>query len=172
MYPELERFYIVIGEAWGWNDFDKPFETLKLKLTTSNQLDKGLKMLLRSSEHLYLDIMEAVNDIFHVLDSICFQQLKHLHVQNNAAVTTIIKFNAFPSLESLCLYNLASLKSVCYGQVIAEHFPKLQSLTLLSLPKLVSLLPNGGSPILTTTMGEVCTFHFDLVSLLGMFYPH
>lgn len=163
MFPQLERFHIVIGDAWGWNDFDKPFKTLKLKLTTSNQLDKGLKMLLRSSEHLYLDIMEGVNDIFHLLGSNGCQQLKHLHVQNNAEVTSIIKLNAFPTLESLCLYNLASLESVCCGcQVIAEHFRKLQSLTLLSLPKLVSFLPKGATHLLKIQQWERYV-HFILI---------
>ncbi|BFG29820.1 hypothetical protein CerSpe_160940 [Prunus speciosa] len=129
---KLERYHILIGNAWKWYGLDETFNTLKLKLTTRNQLDQGLKMLLKRSEDLYSDVLEGVNNIVYQLDNEgLFQQLTHLHVQNNAEITYIINsihwsytHNAFPILESLFLDNLVSLESVCYSQLTAESFWK------------------------------------------------
>ncbi|PQQ11305.1 disease resistance protein [Prunus yedoensis var. nudiflora] len=66
------------------------------------------------------------------------KQLKNLHVQNNDEVTAVIKSShAFPNLESLSLDNLVNLETVCCGQLIAQPFQKLRSLTLWNLPKLI-----------------------------------
>lgn len=87
-------------------------------------------MLLKRSEDLYSDVLEGVNNIVYQLDNEgLFQQLTHLHVQNNAEITYIINsihwsytHNSFPILESLFLGNLVSLESVCYGQLTAKSF--------------------------------------------------
>ncbi|XP_062016420.1 uncharacterized protein LOC133732843 [Rosa rugosa] len=123
----LERYHVFIGEEWKWLSFDNSFNTLKLKLATSNQLDGGLEMLVKKSEHLYLDVMEGVNDIFHLLNSDGYQQLKHLQVQNNAEITYVINHNVFQ---------------------------KLQSLTLMNLPKLVSFSSNSRTVVAITTTNE------------------
>ncbi|CAB4278137.1 unnamed protein product [Prunus armeniaca] len=109
---KLERYHILIGNAWKWHGVDETFNTLKLKQSTRNQLDQGLKLLLKRSEALYLD----------------------LHVPNNADITYIINsihwsytHNAFPILESLFLNNLVSLESVCYSQLTAESFWKFKN---------------------------------------------
>ncbi|KAM5583364.1 hypothetical protein ABKV19_003320, partial [Rosa sericea] len=127
LFLDLERYHVLIGEAWEWLPFDNTFNTLKLKLATSNQLDRGLEMLVKRCEHLYLDVMEGVNNIFHLLDSEGFQQLKHLHVQNNAEITHVINHNVFQKLESL---------------------------TLMNLPKLVSFSSNSRTAVATTTTDE------------------
>ncbi|KAB2606088.1 disease resistance protein [Pyrus ussuriensis x Pyrus communis] len=144
---KLERYHILVGDAWKWHGVDETFNTLKLKLTASNQLDGGLKMLLKRSEDLYFDVLEGVNNIVYHLDSEgLFQQLKHLHVQNNAETTYIINsvnwsysHNAFPILESLFLDNLVSLESVCYGQLTAESFRQLRIIKVESCHKLRNL---------------------------------
>ncbi|KAM5584361.1 hypothetical protein ABKV19_003965 [Rosa sericea] len=123
LFLDLERYHVLIGEAWEWLPFDNSFNTLKLKLATSNQLDRGLEMLVKRSEHLYLDVMEGVNDIFHLLNSDGYQQLKHLQVQNNVEITYVINHNVFQ---------------------------KLQSLTLRNLPKLVRFSSKGGKAVVTT----------------------
>ncbi|KAM5584357.1 hypothetical protein ABKV19_003963 [Rosa sericea] len=127
LFLHLERYHVFIGEEWKWLFVDNIFNTVKLKLATSNQLDRGLEMLVKRSEHLYLDVMEGVNDIFHLLNSDGYQQLKHLQVQNNAEITYVINHNVFQ---------------------------KLQSLTLMNLPKLVSFSSNSRTAVATTTTNE------------------
>ncbi|XP_040363303.1 uncharacterized protein LOC121049585 [Rosa chinensis] len=127
LFLQLERYHVLIGKEWKWLSFDNSFNTLKLKLATSNQLDRGLEMLVKRSEHLYLDVMEGVNDIFHLLNSDGYQQLKHLQVQNNAEIRYVINHNVFQ---------------------------KLQSLTLMNLPKLVSFSSNSRTAVATTKTDE------------------
>ncbi|KAB2619496.1 disease resistance protein [Pyrus ussuriensis x Pyrus communis] len=71
-----------------WDSMDGTLNTLKLKLTTRQELDDGLRMLLKRSEALYLHGLE--NDFQFQSDSEDFQQLKHLYVQNIAKFTYII----------------------------------------------------------------------------------
>ncbi|CAN6700224.1 unnamed protein product [Malus baccata var. baccata] len=148
---KLERYTILIGDCWECPDiYGTSSNMLKLKLTRSNQFDRGIKLLVKKCEKLYSDGMESVNIISYLFDSEAVNQLKHLHVQNNDEVTYVINFvswsyshNAFSSLESLSLEGLVSLESVCYGQLIGEPFHKLKSLTLRNLPKLIGFSFRG-----------------------------
>ncbi|XP_048422282.1 LOW QUALITY PROTEIN: disease resistance protein At4g27190-like, partial [Pyrus x bretschneideri] len=148
---KLERYTILVGDCWEYPVIDETSSNmLKLKLTRSNQFDRGIKLLVKKCEQLYLDGMESVNIISYLFDSEAVNQLKHLHVQNNDEVTYVINFvswsyshNAFSCLEFLSLENLMSLESVCYGQLISDHFQKLKSLTLRNLPKLIGFSSNG-----------------------------
>ncbi|XP_068312253.1 disease resistance protein At4g27190-like isoform X3 [Pyrus communis] len=88
---KLKRYQILIGASWVWYDANETLNTLKLKLPTGYELDNGLEMLLkRSCENLYLDGSEGADNVVYHLGSEDFQQLKHLHVQNNAQYTHII----------------------------------------------------------------------------------
>ncbi|KAL6132129.1 hypothetical protein ACLB2K_070500 [Fragaria x ananassa] len=102
---KLERFQICIGSMWKWDDIDEALNALKLKLTTNNELDQGLKMLLKRTQDLYVEGMEGVNDkFFRELATGGYQQLKHLHVQNNAEVAyTINEKVGFPNLTWLAV---------------------------------------------------------------------
>ncbi|XP_068336000.1 probable disease resistance protein At4g27220 [Pyrus communis] len=142
---KLERYTILIGDCWEYPDISETFSNmLKLKLTRRNQFDRGVKLLVKRCEQLYLDGKESVNIISYLFDSEAAKQLKHLHVQNNDEITYVIdsvswsySHNAFPNLESLFLEDLVRLESVCYGQLEGEPFQKLKSLTLRNLPKLI-----------------------------------
>ncbi|KAB2612088.1 disease resistance protein [Pyrus ussuriensis x Pyrus communis] len=142
---KLERYTILIGDCWEYPNISETFSNmLKLKLTRRNQFDRGIKLLVKRCEQLYLDGKESVNIISYLFDSEAAKQLKHLHVQNNDEVTYVINsiswsysHNAFPNLESLFLEDLVRLESVCYGQLEGEPFQKLKSLTLRNLPKLI-----------------------------------
>nr|XP_008382282.2 probable disease resistance protein At4g27220 [Malus domestica] len=142
---KLERYTILIGDCWEYPDISETFSNmLKLKLTRRNQFDRGIKLLVKRCEQLYLDGKESVNIISYLFDSEAAKQLKHLHVQNNDEVTYLINsiswscsHNAFPNLESLFLEDLVRLESVCYGQLEGEPFQKLKSLTMRNLPKLI-----------------------------------
>ncbi|KAB2612294.1 disease resistance protein [Pyrus ussuriensis x Pyrus communis] len=155
---KLERYTILIGDCWEYPDFDETCSNmLKLKLTRRNQFDRGIKLLVKRCEHLYLDGMESVNIISHLFDSGAVEQLKNLHVQNNDKVTYVINsiswsysHNAFPKLESLFLENLVRLESVCYEQLIGNPFQKLKSLTLRNLPKLIGFCSKGKQSMIDT----------------------
>ncbi|TQD94412.1 hypothetical protein C1H46_019963 [Malus baccata] len=142
---KLERYTILIGDCWEYpNTYETSSNMLKLKLTRRNQFDRGIKLLVKRCEQLYLDGKESRNIISFLFDSDAVRQLKCLHVQNNDEVTYVINFvsssyshNTFPNLESLTLEDLVTLESVCYGQPVGEPFQKLKSLTLRNLPKLI-----------------------------------
>ncbi|KAL6286198.1 hypothetical protein ACE6H2_010588 [Prunus campanulata] len=148
---KLERYTILVGDCWLYPKiYGTSSNMVKFKLAASNQFDQGIKSLLKKCEHLYLDGMEAENIISDLLDSDGVKQLKCLHVQNNDKVRYVIdsnrwsySHNAFPNLESLSLYNVVSLESVCYGQLIAEPFQQLRRLTLWNLPKLIGFNSKG-----------------------------
>ncbi|KAM5553559.1 hypothetical protein ABKV19_025670 [Rosa sericea] len=88
---KLERYQICIGSAWKWADVDETFNALKLQLTISNEVDQGLRMLLKRTEDLYLEGIEGVNNrFFHELATEDYHQLKHLHIHNNVEFLYII----------------------------------------------------------------------------------
>ncbi|CAN6700220.1 unnamed protein product [Malus baccata var. baccata] len=142
---KLERYNILIGDCWEYpGTYGTSSNMLKLKLTRRKQFDRGIKLLVKRCEQLYLDGKESGNIISFLFDSDVVEQLKCLHVQNNDEVTYVINFvswsyshNTFPNLESLTLEDLVTLESVCYGQLVGEPFQKLKSLTLRNLPKLI-----------------------------------
>ncbi|KAL6198118.1 hypothetical protein ACLB2K_027910 [Fragaria x ananassa] len=109
---KLERFQICIGSVWKWDDVDEALNALKLELTSYNELDQGLKMLLKKTQDLYVEGMEDVNDkFFSELAIGGYQQLKHLHVQNNAKFAyTINEKVGFPNLTWLAVSELKSLR--------------------------------------------------------------
>ncbi|XP_004305901.1 PREDICTED: disease resistance protein At4g27190-like [Fragaria vesca subsp. vesca] len=109
---KLERFQICIGSMWKWDDVDEALNALKLNLTTNKELDPGLKMLLERTQDLYVEGMEGVNDkFFHELATGGYQQLKHLHVQNNAKFAYTVNTKVgFPNLTWLAVSEVNSLR--------------------------------------------------------------
>ncbi|XP_050123925.1 probable disease resistance protein At4g27220, partial [Malus sylvestris] len=97
-----------ITDIYGiWDSMDGTLNTLKLKLTTRQELDDGLKMLVKRSEALYLHGLE--NDFQFQSDSEDFQQLKHLYVQNIAKFTYIINEKVgLPNLTRLIVCECGS----------------------------------------------------------------
>jgi Leucine-rich repeat (LRR) protein len=87
---KLVRYQIYIGDAWEETMAETTLNTLKLKLTTSNELDQVIKTLLKRCEDLTLDGSESGDSIVYQLDIEDFQQLKHLSVQNNVDFTYIM----------------------------------------------------------------------------------
>ncbi|XP_021823842.1 probable disease resistance protein At4g27220 [Prunus avium] len=154
---KLERYTILIGDCWLYpKNYRTSSNKLKLKLTTNSQFDQGIKLLLKRCEHLDLDGVEAANMIFYILASDSGKQLKNLHVQNNDVVTSLINSShAFPNLESLSLYNLVNLETVCCGQLIAQPFQKLRYLTLRNLPKLIGFSSKGSTSVVSTEAEEI-----------------
>ncbi|KAI5336379.1 hypothetical protein L3X38_015646 [Prunus dulcis] len=154
---KLERYTILIGDCWQYPDnYETSSNMLKLKLTTNNQFDQGIQLLLKRCEDLDLDGMEAENIISYISASDKGKQLKKLHVQNSDEVTAVINSShAFPNLESLSLDNLVNLETVCCGQPIAPPFHKLRSLTLRNLSKLIGFSSKGSRSVVTTEAEEI-----------------
>ncbi|XP_062012606.1 disease resistance protein At4g27190-like isoform X2 [Rosa rugosa] len=114
---KLERYNIVIGDAWVKRHFwEKPMartslNTLKLKLTNNNimGLDEGLKWLLKRSEDLSLD--ESVINIVQQMDTKDFENVKRLRLQNNIDFTYIINRKVvFPNLVTLTVHGCDNLR--------------------------------------------------------------
>ncbi|KAG6627416.1 hypothetical protein CIPAW_15G126100 [Carya illinoinensis] len=137
---DLERYKICIEDIWTSAFEGEAFSrTLHFKLNMSFQLDFGIKMLLKKTEYLYLDESNRTTSILYELDREDFQQLKHLHIQNNnikhipnlrtPAVT-------FPILETFVLKGMTSLKEICQGNLPLTSFKNLKVLKVESCQKL------------------------------------
>ena len=86
VFKNLKRYKISIGDVWDWTDKHENSRALTLKLSTSFQLESGIKMWLNGIEYLCLDELKGVESVIYELDVKGFQQLKHLHVQNNVEI--------------------------------------------------------------------------------------
>uniref|UniRef100_A0A2N9IHJ5 AAA+ ATPase domain-containing protein n=1 Tax=Fagus sylvatica TaxID=28930 RepID=A0A2N9IHJ5_FAGSY len=119
-------------KMWDWSDKHENSRALKLKLNTSFQLESGIKMLLNGIEDLCLDELKGVESIIYELDTEGFQQLKHLHVQNNVEIKYIINPRlviddvVFPALEMVSLKNMINLEEICHGQLPLTSFHNLR----------------------------------------------
>nr|XP_015886853.2 disease resistance protein At4g27190-like isoform X1 [Ziziphus jujuba var. spinosa]XP_048333949.1 disease resistance protein At4g27190-like isoform X1 [Ziziphus jujuba var. spinosa] len=146
---KLERFQINVGGEDVLRDYldNETSKKLRLKLTRSDQLDQSVKMLIRKSESLYLDLVEGVSNCIPQLDSEGFPQLKLLEFQNHASEMKHIvesincTHSAFPSLESLVLFNVSSVESICYPQLGTDPFGKLRTIRAHWCSGLKNLLP-------------------------------
>jgi hypothetical protein len=133
LFEKLKRYKIFIGDVWDWSDKHENSRALKLKLNTSFQLESGIKMLLNGIEDLCLDELKGVKSIIYELDTEGFQQLKHLHVQNNVEIKYIIDLRGlvidyivFPALEIFSLKNMNNLEEICHGQLPLTSFRNLR----------------------------------------------
>uniref|UniRef100_A0A7N2L2P3 AAA+ ATPase domain-containing protein n=1 Tax=Quercus lobata TaxID=97700 RepID=A0A7N2L2P3_QUELO len=133
LFEKLERYRIFVGDVWNWSDKPETSRELKLKLNTSLHLQGGIKMLLNGIEHLCLDELKGVKSILYELDREGFQQLRHLHVQNNAEIKHIINSRAlaateivFPVLEKFSVKNMINLEEICHGKLPPTTFCNLR----------------------------------------------
>ncbi|EEF49757.1 phosphoprotein phosphatase, putative [Ricinus communis] len=131
---KLDLYKVFIGEEWSWFGKYEASRTLKLKLNSSIEIEK-VKVLLMTTEDLYLDELEGVRNVLYELDGQGFPQLKHLHIQNSSEIQYIVDclsmgnhYIAFPRLESLLVDNLNNLGQICYGQLMSGSFSKLRKL--------------------------------------------
>ena len=143
LFEKLQRYNIFVGDVWDWSDYHEHSRTLKLKLNSSFHLDRGIKMLLNGIENLYLDELKGVKSVIYELDMTGFQQLKRLHVQNNAEIKYIINSRGmvisdvvFPVLETLSLKNMINLEEICHGQIPLASFRNLSIMKVEHCEKL------------------------------------
>ncbi|KAJ0087077.1 hypothetical protein Patl1_07081 [Pistacia atlantica] len=130
----LKRYRILIGDVWDWSWYVTRGETsrmMKIKLNNNISLIHRVKILLKRTEELHLEL-NGVKNAIDELDEDGFAQLKHLHVQNGHELLYILNFvpskTVFPKLESLFLHNLIKLEKICDGELYEESFSKLRIL--------------------------------------------
>ncbi|XP_042939227.1 uncharacterized protein LOC122274265 isoform X7 [Carya illinoinensis] len=147
---KLERYRICIGVQSYSRDFKREVafsRVLKLKLNLSFQLDVGIKMLLKRSEYLYLDEENSSKSVLYEVDREDFQQLKHLHIQNNDNIKHILESGtsvvAFPILETFVLKNMISLVEIFQGNLPLESFKNLKVLKVDNCEKLIFIFSSS-----------------------------
>ncbi|GMI79279.1 hypothetical protein HRI_001597200 [Hibiscus trionum] len=114
---KLECYKIFIGKEWEGFGNNQYSRTINLRLSTNiDDLDRGFKRLLKKTEDLQLDELKGVKIALQDLtDEESLPHLKNLHIQNGLDTEYIINDE--------------------------KEFPQLQSLTLQSLPHLISFFP-------------------------------
>ncbi|KAJ4701113.1 Disease resistance protein [Melia azedarach] len=133
-FEQLKRYRISIGDVWSWSHRNEASRMLKLKINSSSYLGyKPIKILLETTEELFLDELNGVQNFLHELDEEGFPNLKHLHVRNGFELLYIVNsqgrihYNAFPMLEVLRLTNLINLENICYDPLKETSFNKLRT---------------------------------------------
>ncbi|KAM3749123.1 hypothetical protein ACB098_05G158900 [Castanea mollissima] len=143
LFEKLRRYKIFIGDVWDWSDKHENSRVLKLKLNTCNQLESGIKMLFNGIEDLCLDELNGVKSIVYELEMKGFQQLKHLHVQNNAEIKYIIHSRGlviddvvFPDLKIFSLKKMINLEGICDAQLPLTSFRDIRIMKVEHCEKL------------------------------------
>ncbi|KAL4376976.1 hypothetical protein GQ457_02G035920 [Hibiscus cannabinus] len=119
---KLERYKFFIGEEWKWEcecececfGNSHYSRTINLKLSIDD-LDLGIKKLLKKTEDIHLDELKGVKVALYKLpNEESLSDLKNLHIQNGLDIEYIINGeNEFPQLQSLTLQSLPQLISFC-----------------------------------------------------------
>ncbi|KAG6701566.1 hypothetical protein I3842_08G171600 [Carya illinoinensis] len=142
-HEKLKRYKICIGDEIYNLVFTREAafsRVLKLNLNMSFQLDFGIKMLLKGTEYLSLDEANRTKSVLYEVDREDFQQLKHLHIQNNGNIKHIPELGtsdvAFPTLEAFVLKNMFNLEEICQGKLPFSTFKNLKVLVVENCEKL------------------------------------
>ncbi|TYG47127.1 hypothetical protein ES288_D11G313200v1 [Gossypium darwinii] len=131
-FQKLERYKIFIGKEWERFGNYQYSRTLKLRLNTSiDDLDPGIKKLVKRTQDLQLDELKGVKIALKELtDEERLSHMRNLHIQNGLDIESITNDrNEFPELQSLTLQGLPQLVSFCSQDKIDAP-----SLTQLELP--------------------------------------
>ncbi|KAK7848987.1 disease resistance protein At4g27190-like [Quercus suber] len=170
LFKKLIRYKIVIGDVWDWYDKHENSRILKLKLHTSFQLERGIKMLLNGIEDLILDELKGVQNIIYELDTKGFQQLKYLHVQNNVEIKYIIDSRGlvisdvvFPALEIFSLKNMLSLEEICNGKIPLASFCNLRIVKVEHCEKLKFIFSSS----IAKSLSQLQTLEIRECSIMG-----
>ncbi|KAF2318860.1 hypothetical protein GH714_011199 [Hevea brasiliensis] len=142
---KLERYRIVIGKEWYCGDKYESSRMLKLKLNTSIHLEHGVNTFLKETDDLSLDEVKGIKSILYDLNWEGFPQLKYLQIRKGYDIQYVVNStkrvpcNAFPILESLSLWNLASLEKICHCQLTTGSFTRLRILKVRECNRLKNL---------------------------------
>ncbi|MFQ6647272.1 hypothetical protein Gotur_019025 [Gossypium turneri] len=148
----LDRYMIFVGDynVYEWCQKHECLRTLKLKLYTNIDLDNGVKMLLKKTQDLYLDL-DGIQGIKNVLEELNngedFPYLRRVHVKNGKQVQYITMNKiGFSELRSITLEYLPQLISFCSQDerysMSSEPLPLFNKQTYPWLSNLTSLFIN------------------------------
>ncbi|XP_030957693.1 disease resistance protein At4g27190-like [Quercus lobata] len=170
LFKKLKRYQIFIGDVWDQFGKSESSRALKLKLNSSFELEQGIKMLLSGIEELCLDELKGVKSIISELDSKGFQQLKHLHVQNNSEMKYIILSKGlgiadvvFPVLEIFSLKNMINLEEICHGQIPLTSFRNLSIVKVEHCEKLKFVFSSS----IAKSLSQLQTLEIRECSIMG-----
>ncbi|XP_030957694.1 disease resistance protein At4g27190-like [Quercus lobata] len=170
LFMKLKRYQIFIGDVWDQFGKSESSRALKLKLNSSFELEQGIKMLLSGIEDLCLDELKGVKSIISELDSKGFQQLKHLHVQNNSEMKYIIYSKGlviadvvFPVLEIFSLKNMINLEEICHGQIPLTSFGNLSIVKVEHCEKLKFIFSSS----IAKSLSQLQTLEIRECSIMG-----
>jgi Leucine-rich repeat (LRR) protein len=98
---------------------------------------KGVKLLFETVQHLSLEDLDGVNDLFYSLNLNGFPYLKHLLIAYNSNIQYLIGSKerqhfekVFRRLKSLHLYNLKNLRNMCSCKLSAPSFGCLKEIKI------------------------------------------
>ncbi|KAJ1426838.1 P-loop containing nucleoside triphosphate hydrolase [Sesbania bispinosa] len=154
-FDKLDSYKIVIGEfnmlLVGEFKIPDKYEALKfLALNLEDGMNihskKWVKMLFKRVENLLLGELNDVRDVFYELNVEGFPHLKHLSIVNNFGMQYIINsmeqlhpLQAFPKLESMCLYKMENLEKLCCNKLTRDSFCNLKIIKIKTCGKLENL---------------------------------
>ncbi|XP_024186066.1 uncharacterized protein LOC112190808 isoform X2 [Rosa chinensis] len=133
---KLERFYIRIGDHYSEG---RSMNTLKLQFTTGDELDQGLKMLVKGSEYLTLQGGANVNEIAYRLEGDNFRQLKHLQLRNLDTTYIINSKDVISSLTTLEVTDCDGIKFL-FSSSMARSLVQLRTLNISGCTNMVEIV--------------------------------
>ncbi|XP_028772111.1 uncharacterized protein LOC114729297 [Neltuma alba] len=87
----LKRYKILIGKHWEWWAVSyESSKVLKLELESNIHLDLGVRKLMKGAEDLCLYGSNALEDFLHGHDGRSFPHLRHLQIESNDTIPSIV----------------------------------------------------------------------------------
>ncbi|KAH9687015.1 Disease resistance protein [Citrus sinensis] len=176
---ELQRYKICIGEArriWPVNSETSRLVWLHGLENVSTLLENyGMKMLLKEAEEIHLIKLKGVQNVVHELDDgEGFPRLKHLWVERCSEILHIVgsvgrvRCTIFPLLESLSLWFLSNLETICDSQLTEDQsFSNLRIIEVKSCDKLKHLFSFSMAKNLLRLQKVEVFFCDDLEMMVG-----
>ncbi|KAI4353808.1 hypothetical protein L6164_002734 [Bauhinia variegata] len=151
-------FKMFLEEGFKMPDQYEESRTMALHLKEGNNIHsrKGIKLLFKTVENLFLGNLHGVENIFYELNLQGFPCLKHLYIANNNDIKYIINSmnllypqEVFTNLESLHLYKLKNLETICCSDLTNASFSNLKIVKIKMCHQLQSLFSFSTVKLLT-----------------------
>ncbi|KAG8479961.1 hypothetical protein CXB51_024976 [Gossypium anomalum] len=148
---KLDRYRILIGDynSWEWNSKYEYSRTLKLKIYRNISSNNGVKMLLKKTEDLYLDLngLEGIKSVLAELNSgEEVSSLKRVDViirmKESESIPLFNKQFSFISFADFLKFKKKKKSYYCTWVLIKHVFPNLEQLELRLLSDEDQFPPN------------------------------
>ncbi|XP_062005046.1 disease resistance protein At4g27190-like isoform X1 [Rosa rugosa] len=134
---KLERFHICIGNhPWSLR---RSMNTLKLQFTSGEELDQGLKTMVKRSEDLTLQGGANVNEIAYQLEGDNFRQVKHLQLRELDITFIINSKVVFSGLTTLKVIDCHGIKFL-FSSSMARSVVQLKTLYISGCGSMVEIV--------------------------------